>query len=56
MKDEDYDYSNSAGYMYDCDDYKVLSQDDIQSLMGQMTEGYVKGSVGQDYSEDKDDE
>ena len=52
MIDEDYDYSDLTGYMYDYDDAKVLSHDEMQSLMDQMTEGFVKGSLGQDYSEE----
>ena len=56
MKDEDYDYSDLTGYMYDYDDAKVLSHDEMQSLMDQMTEGFVKGSLGQDYSEVKEDD
>ena len=59
MKDEDYDYSDMTGYMYDVDvmhDAKVLSHDEMQSLMDQMTEGFAKGSVGQSYNEVKEDE
>ncbi len=56
MIDEDFDYSDLTGYMYDYDDAKVLSQDEMQSLMDQMTEGFAKGSLGQNYNEEKDDE
>jgi len=56
MIDEDYDYSDLTGYMFNYDDAKVLSHDEMQSLMDQMTEGFIKGSLGQDYSEVKDGE
>ena len=56
VQDEDYNYSDLTGYMYNYDDAKVISQDEMQSLMDQMTEGFVKGSLGQDYCEEKDGE